>query len=333
MVRLEKVLYEKVLNTALLGRARTIVKPKHLEHSQEQFLRELPKTRLTQKILNPMWQFIGGIEYRDWRALCLQRGIAFDQILMETDMELFRCPFHEHFMRESTHPYHHTLNKWSRFAYSKVDTYLRGFEAPEYLREPVRQRTYMECKEKIDTFHEMLVKNYENEKTIANHWYRGSMALLELAIFYNSILKMGWNRLFYNEEEYLSTQDWLKNRAYLNSEKKLDLNDKDDRKEFVSQMTAYNKRYPGMIAPDGDEVDFESVFENWNNKNSGKEFSGELTDNDLQSMYGGFNNPGRPFILNEAKGIEESEELTGNNNVGVDLPRYLRNGSGVGLMN
>lgn len=333
MVRLEKVLYEKVFNTKILGRARSITKPKHLDHNQEKYLHQLPQTRLTQHILKPFALKFVSLEYKAFRSMCLQRAIPFDDIVMQTEMELARSPFHEHFVRETTHPYHVSLNKWSRFAYNKVDMFLKGFEAPEYLREPVRQRRYLDCVDKVFSFHEMLVKNYENEKTLSNHWFRGSIAILELFMFYGSTLRMGWNRLFYNEEEYISTDEYLRQRAYLNREKKLDLSDESDRKEFVEEITDFNKKFPGWIAPDGDEVDFNAIFENWEKKNAGKEFSSELTDEDLRSMSGGLQNPGMPFIISKAKGVEEGEELTGTNNVGVDLPKYLRNGSGVGLMN
>lgn len=61
---------------------------------------------------------------------------------METDAELSRGAFHEHFLRECMHPYHLNINKMKREAYHKIDTYLRGFEAPEYLRGPATRRTY-----------------------------------------------------------------------------------------------------------------------------------------------------------------------------------------------
>lgn len=337
MVRLEKVIYEKMLNTKILNRARVIKTPKNLETQQEVFLKQLPKNRFIQKLINPIITYIDSLEYRDWRNLCIQRGISFDQIMMETDMELYRCPFHEHFLRETTHPYHYSLNKWSRFAYSKIDTYLRGFEAPDHIKNEVKNRTYVDCKEKIDTFHEMLAKNYNNEKTFLNHYYRGSMVILELAIFYNSTMRIAWNRLFYNEEMYLDTKEWLKQQIHLFDTIKFDMNNDKHIEKYKQRLDNFNKLYPGYLAPDGEKVDYNKYMNNNNNNtnNSDNNNNDKFTVKDFEGLDGTFKNLNKPFVLDHLDDnvVEKSEELSGQNNVGVDLPKYLKPTHGQSLMN
>lgn len=53
-----------------------------------------------------------------------------------------RCPFTEHFIRESMNPMHVNLIKYRVNAYEKVDMKCRGFIAPDYFREEARMRTY-----------------------------------------------------------------------------------------------------------------------------------------------------------------------------------------------
>ena len=42
------------------------------------------------------------------------------------------------------HPYHYLLNCWERHPTSKVDMHMNWIEAPDYLRERARKRTYHE---------------------------------------------------------------------------------------------------------------------------------------------------------------------------------------------
>jgi len=42
------------------------------------------------------------------------------------------------------HPYHDVICQMKRDAYLKIDDWLRGFEAPDYMREPAERQTYFD---------------------------------------------------------------------------------------------------------------------------------------------------------------------------------------------
>ena len=54
MVRLEKIAYERVLNSKALGRARNITSPKKTDFFSEIYLRRTPSSRLVNSITAPI---------------------------------------------------------------------------------------------------------------------------------------------------------------------------------------------------------------------------------------------------------------------------------------
>ena len=72
----------------------------------------------------------------------MDAGQSFDEVELESDQALLRCPFTENFIRETMNPMHVNLIKYRVNAYEKVDFKCRGFIAPDYFREEARMRTY-----------------------------------------------------------------------------------------------------------------------------------------------------------------------------------------------
>ena len=50
----------------------------------------------------------------------------------------------------------------------------------------------------------------------------------------------------------------------------------DDKVQFVKEAKKFNAQFPGAIAPDGDELDFDAIFESWLECNKGKKFHPEI---------------------------------------------------------
>ncbi len=333
MVRLEKILYERVLNTQMLSRARKITQPRRLDYREEVFLRRFPRTGLLSFVTSPIMKWLSSVEYKNWRRLCLQRGLSFDDT-MEDENDLRRDPAHEHFMRETLHPYHFLLNKWKRAAYHKVDFYLGGFEAPDYIREPARKRTLIQARDKMIAFYRLLETNYDYESTEVSYWGRGQIIVLELVNFYNSSLRIAWNRYFYNEDTYIDpSEELLWDHKNILHHKKYNLRTNEGRTQFENHMNKQNSLFPGKYAPDGEEIDFEPFYAEFEKKYQDQEFNEELTIQDINKIYHGVEDLNTPFAFDNYKNVaEDAEELSGKNRCGTKLPQYLLKQKGMSFM-
>ena len=106
MVRLEKQLYEKILNTKTMGRARNIGTPVKWHNTNPQdyngvqagYLHDKSLlAKVMEKILYPFYKKF----WWEWqRDLALQRGYAMDDFYVYSEKDLRRSPFYEHVWRE-----------------------------------------------------------------------------------------------------------------------------------------------------------------------------------------------------------------------------------------
>ena len=117
------------------------------------------------------------LEWNHRRQSLLNEGLTFDDTIA-SDQELHRSPFFEHFMRETTHPMWVNMIKMRREVFMKFDNILRGFEVPDYLREPAERRTYVDNKKKEHAFYKMLAMNYKSEQTPLTYVGRGSFNII-----------------------------------------------------------------------------------------------------------------------------------------------------------
>lgn len=165
MPRLEKLRYEKIFNSKILGRNREMARPIKEDIKQDYYLVDykiLPK--FVHDLLSPLYMKMAQLELNFYREDMLHQGITWDYNY-ESGNDIRRDPFHEHIVRQTMHPYHYLMYIWERHPTSKVDFHQPGFEAPDYLRERVRKRPYAEVKSKIDTFWLTIKNNYEAENT------------------------------------------------------------------------------------------------------------------------------------------------------------------------
>lgn len=106
-------------------------------------------------------------------------------------------------------------------------------------------------------------------------------------MFYNVLKRSAWNRLFFNEKEYLTTADFMKEQAELMGVRKLNLRDAEDREEFRKELKRVNKEYPGFVAPDGEEVDEEMYIQAWLEANPENQlWSSDFANLDTRSEIG-----------------------------------------------
>lgn len=83
--------------------------------------------------------------------------------------------------------------------------YLPGFEMPDYVQSDLKKRTYKDARGKLELLYQMILQNYQAEHTQVSHWGMGSWIVLELLTIHNLFNKMAWNRLFFNEELYITS--------------------------------------------------------------------------------------------------------------------------------
>lgn len=92
----------------------------------------------------------------------------------------------------------------------------------------------------------------------------------------------------------------------------------------------WNKRFPGLLAPEGEEVDVQKYIDAFNKRNESKN---EPVENYIKSDWT-FKDDNTPFWLKlYADEIEPSESLEGKNTVGVDMPKHLQCQKGTGVAN
>lgn len=322
MVRLEKIAYEKIINSKTLHRARNITSPKKTDFFSEIYLRRAPTSRLVSMITEPVKGFFAGLEWRFMRSCLLQRGISFEDALTQSETEFRRGILGEQVNRESMHPYNIQLNMWRRMGYGKVDASMMGFEAPEYIKEDVRKQTYMEVYDRILSYRHMLLSNYMAELTPVSYMGRGSLVLLELFIVHNLFSRSAWNRYFFNEEEYLDSRKYVADFERVSGAKPFDINTESGRKGFEAFMTHANKRFPGMFAPDGEDFDFKAFYNRSEETAVAKSQHQHWTRGELDLLVKG---------QEEAFIVPKGEDLKGWNNVGKILPGYFKR-SPKGLM-
>lgn len=160
------------------------------------------------RLLNPLYLKLASLEMKFTREQALDEGITWDY-LHESGNDIRRDPFHENFVRQMMHPYHYLMYIWERHPTSKVDFHIPGFEAPDYLREPARKRTYHEAKDKIDLFYMAINNNFKAENTPLFNIGVGSYVVLEGFYIHNFFSRAAWNRYFFNEKTYYTKEQYL----------------------------------------------------------------------------------------------------------------------------
>lgn len=323
-MRLEKIVYEKVLNNKLLGRARQFGKPRLSHVETNHLLAQYPNFGLYSLLgwlLRPMFRF-------NWKFLnenCHDRGLALEDVQLFRSEELRRNPLTEHAFRESLHPFMREMFRYRAHRYYKIDHAVKGFIVPDYLKDEARKRTMLQTFGNIITFRHFFKQNYENEQTPTTTMFRTSLNILEFALIYGITNRNGWNRYFWNEVEYYTIGDYVKE---IQSSKPLNLEDPAQLEKFLANAEKMNEQYPGIFAPYGEKVNREQV------KRDLKEIVAQthwtnLTDEDLTDFGMRHRMSKEAFVHSKVEG----EEAKGKSNVGLDKPTFLRKGNAKGFFN
>ena len=324
-MRLEKIAYEKIFNNKLLGRARNITKPSRICNDAEVLLTMGPTFGLS-TLLAPLGRWLMKHEWKFFSQGCEQRGLALEDFVLFRSEELRRDPLYEHMFRESMHPLQFEMARWRRLRYFKVDDCIKGFEAPDYLKEEARKRTYIQSLANITKFRHFFEHNYANEITPQTYMYKGSVVVLELFMIYGITSRNAWTRYFFNEIHHYTSGTYVEERR--NGKKPLDFANDADWEVYKKTAVTFNKDFPGYLAPRGESVDFVKLRETLEATRVELGFD-TLTDEDLNDIARRFKMSQYAFVQPSYEG----EEAKGKSNIGVDQPAYLKKSSFGGFFN
>jgi hypothetical protein len=325
MVRLEKVLYEKLLNNKALGRARGVGAPKKwinhnpIEYNAAQagYLHDNSITaKFWEKVLYPFYQKFWWEYQRDH---ALQRGYAMDDFYVHTEKDLRRSPFYEHIWRESTHPYEYLMYKYRRQRYYKVERVIQGFYVPKHLRDEVKKRTWAETLASVEEWTNFVYRNYASDITPTTYDSRGKINLFEVFQQYGLFKNEAWERYFYNEEEYdfVEPEDY---ERYIVRPGGFDLETNEGRMLFENKINTLMQDFPGLVVPEGESFDFENYYMKWSllhGKDTSRFDQDKLSAvyNDIKHIVDRTANPEMNLLQDGA------EAKTGTNTVGTMYPQ------------
>lgn len=324
-MRLEKIVYERIFNTKLLGRAREFTRPTMSQPETDMLLTVGPKFGLD-LLLRPIGKFIWSREWKCMMEGLKQRGLAPEDIQVFRAEEIRRDPLWEHAVRESMNPMMREIPRYRKMRYFKVDFGVKGFEAPDYIKEEARKRTYFQSLSNLATFRHFFKQNYQNDQTPNSVYIRTSLVILELALYYGVTSRNAWNRYFWNEVHYYTIAKFMEEGMGPNDGP--DLASEEGWNDFIAHAKEMNSAFPGKYAPEGEEVDAVQLRKEFLELQAQTGWK-RITDQDLTNM-GLRNKMGEePFIQPKFEG----EEAKGKSNVGLDMPTFLRKWTAKGFFN
>jgi len=325
-VRLEKIWYERLFNSAMTGRQRVIRQPRLWDYDNLEKANRLEEekpvfTKETgwERIIEP---FMAYFFYQWPRDIATQRGLSMEDFLLFNDRELRRDPLFENILRQSLHPYMHVLFKARRRRYYKVERAVRGFWVPDYLRKEAESRLLKDTVENINEWRNFYEVNYDNDMTPSIHWPTNARLLpLEIFIMYGLFNENFWTQYFYNETKLEPTQAEIEEYAKeeLDQRKYFDIETEAGRREFEEEMNRFTKLYPGAIVKDGEQFNFKRYYAKYailNGRDTSK-FETSLVE-DIKNKLA-------------AKKADRAKQLTDKkissdqkNNIGTEFPERLK---------
>ena len=319
-MRLERILYEKLINTKLTGRNRNITKVTRNHPDDDQWLAMFPRFRIF-NVFNRAISYIMSKEWKYAKMRSDQCGLAFEDTKLYVEEDFRRSPYFEHIQRESAHPYQYNMFAWRRQRYFKVDMAVKGFEAPKYIKDEAQKRTFFDSYVNIYKWQHFVDYNYSSELTGSTYMYNGTRTILEIFMIYGLLSRSAWNRYFFNEERYYSINNVYEDFKAHNVGfiKNLDLSDPEHLAEFEKRANSFNEKFPGYFAPEGEKVNMKKIIDTL--KEIKDEFGfDKLTSEDLSLI--GISTKIHNTKFDATKNA--SEELTGSNNIGQKLPECAK---------
>lgn len=338
MVRLEKVLYEKILNNKTLGRARNITTPRKWINVSANDYNAVQAgwthehsifARIMEKVLYPFYRKF----WWEWqRDLTLQRGWAMDDAYVYTEKDLRRSPFYEHMWRESCHPYQYLMYFYRRLRYYKVERVVQGFFVPDHLRDEVKNRTWAQTLRAMSEWERFMYRNYGSEITPTTYDSRGKINLLEVFNQYGFFRNEAWERYFYNEEDYdyIEPEDF---ERYVVQPNGCNLDTAEGRQSFEGQINTLIQDFPGLVTPEGESFDFDAFYMRWAllHQRDTTRFDQEKLDaayDEIKLAIGRNIDPTKMLLV-----IDGEEAAVGNNTIGKEYPKRLLNRKHQALQN
>lgn len=248
------------------------------------------------------------------------RGFSWEDSALYSDDMLRRSAIFEHIYRDNLTPYHYNLVPFRRRRFYKIDYTLEGFSAQDEVQCDVRQNYLLRVRPDVLRF-KRLFHQYQNEMIPQTHYTNGTLgSIFDLVFIKNIFLRIGWNRYFYNEEHYADVAELREDLYTAKNAQHMSVEARED------YMRLYNKHRPGIIAPDGEEVNFAEInrFLDEHPDMVGKE--GTF---DLLGFVDNFFRQREPVQVDVTPCREVVEHP---NTVGIDMPAVLNERVGTPIM-
>lgn len=266
MVRVERNLYERLVNISLFGRNRRIGSPSKFFYVQPT-LYMIARTHESryhvsffEKLFDPVLEFIMPHLWWNWqRGIQLQRGLVQDDVHNFNEFELRRGIFLENVLRESCHPYQWLFYRYRRLRYYKIERTTQGFFVPEYIRKEVEKRTFADSVMAKRQWENFTYLNFYSDLTPSSYFGRAKLSILDHLGFYGLLRDVAWERYFLNEDKYDLVEDEDMMEPYVRPFG-LDLETEDGRRLFEDKINSYVSRYPGLLVPEGEKFDFKLFY-------------------------------------------------------------------------
>lgn len=327
MVRLERILWERMLNVRALGRQRVIKAPvKWNYESPAEVSRYMALNLFERGVTSAFWSFIepliAWMIYRYPRDLLLQQGLSWDDGHLHSDRELRRCVFFEHVARTGLHPYQWLLPKRRRARYYKVERGVRGFYAQDFVRKEAEQTTVAHFMERKIKWDEYLYKEFYSDMTPMTYSGKGKYILLEWFNMYGILRGEGWERYFYNEKCYDQLTEEETRSVELR--KHFDILTPNGRVLFERYVNRFMSLYPGALVPEGQEFNFQEFYASYAVEH------GLDTSSYDQTMVEKM----RKALVEKKKldAMPAGEKASGKSIVGTVFPREMQPKAGKGFM-
>lgn len=264
MVRLERALYEKLVNTRTLGRAREIAKPRYFKKTLDVNRSYFwpaggTATSLYFKFCEKWFAF----QYRFDLSYFKPRAYSLIEFKIFPENEWRRSSLNEQLHRENVHPYHFFQRQMTRQRYHKLEKYVSGVEMPEEAIDEVYGTPEIEKQDHKHSYHK-LHEQYVRELMPNTYMWRAvRWAVLDIFLIHNILSRDMWNRLFYNEQSHVQELDDLEES--IDSRKKeakilVDYSKPENRANFITYLDAKIAAYPSYYTVEGVPFDYESFF-------------------------------------------------------------------------
>ena len=264
MVRLERALYEKLVNTRTFGRARDIAKPRYYKKTfTENRSYFWPAGGTATSLYFQFAEKWFAFQYRFDLSYYRPRAYSLIEFKTFSESDWRRGTLNEQMHRENVHPYHFFQRQMTRQRFHKLEKYVSGVEMPEEAIDEVYGTPEIEKQDYKHSYH-TLHQQYVRELMPNTYMWRAvRWAILDITIIYNILNRDMWNRLFYNEQSHVQELDDLENsidQRRKDAQINIDYSNPENRAKFITYLNAKIEAYPSYYTVEGVPFDYESFF-------------------------------------------------------------------------